>query len=309
MIHENLKTFAGKPVVDFKKAGDIRDFAAVAPRVRCDYEDKDTLVDFLSVLLDQPGIADTTALVLGAWMENGESYEVSPARAIEFLVAKKDRLPNLTALFIGDIISEENEISWIQQTDLAPIWAAFPGLVEVGVRGGDNLRLSRINHQNLRKLVVQTGGLPKAVLQDALQANAPLNHWELWFGVEDYGGDTAIADLEPLMAGGLFPGLKTLGLCNSPYSDDIAVRLASSPLMERIAVLDLSGGTLTDKGAQALMASGHLDRLDRLDITHHYVSPAVVADLQRATPNLIVDAAQEPDDWDGEPHYYVAVSE
>lgn len=308
-IHENLKTFGGKPVVDFKRPGDIQDFSAVTPRVRCDYDDKETLVDFLSVMLDQPGVADTTALVLGLWMENGESYDVTPARTIELLVAMKDRLPNLAALFIGDIISEENEISWIKQTDLSPIWAAFPKLIEAGVRGGDGLRLGRINHGALRKLVVQTGGLPKAVLRDALEINAPIDHLELWLGTDEYGGDTAIADLEPLLAGGLFPKLATLGLCNSEYSDDIAVRLATSPLMQRISGLDLSRGTLTDKGAQALIASGHLGRLDRFDISFHYVSIQGVADLRRASPKLIADDPQTPDDWDGKPHYYVAVSE
>ncbi|MBY8825140.1 STM4015 family protein [Sphingomonas colocasiae] len=308
-IHENLTTFGGKPVIDFKRPGDIADFAAVAPRVRCEYDDKETLVDFLSVLIDQPGAAATTALVLGLWMENGEAYEVTPARAIELLVAMKDRLPNLEALFVGDIISEENEISWITQGDLAPIWAAFPGLREVGIRGGNELRLGRVVHGGLRKLVVQTGGLPKAVLRDALEIDAPIDHLELWFGIEDYGGDTAIADLEPLMAGGLFPKLATLGLCNSDYSDDIAARLATSPLLDRISALDLSKGTLTDKGAQALIASGRLGTLERLDISFHYVSPAVVAELARATPKLIADDPQTPDDWDGAPHYYVAVSE
>lgn len=308
-IHENLKTFAGKPVVDFKRPGDIQDFAAVTPRIRCDYDDKATLVDFLSAMFDQPGVAATTALVIGLWMEKGESYDVTPDRALELLVARKDRLPDLTALFIGDIISEENEISWIKQTDLAPIWAAFPKLAEAGIRGGDGLRLGRINHDVLRKLVIQTGGLPKAVLQDALEINAPLEHLELWLGTDDYGGDTKIADLEPLMAGGLFPRLKTLGLCDSEYSDDIAIRLAASPVLERISTLDLSRGTLTDKGARALIASGHLNHLDRLDISHHYVTMEVLAELKRATPNLVADDPQTPDDWDGNPHYYVAVSE
>jgi hypothetical protein len=308
-FYENLKSFAGLPVLDFKKSGDIKDFTIVAPRVRCDYDDKETLVDFLSDMLDQPGAANITALVLGAWMENGEAYDVDPAKAIEFLVARKDRLSGLKALFIGDIISEENEISWIGQTDIAPIWGNFPELEEVGVRGSNGLRLGRINHAKLRKLVVQAGGLPKVVVHDALEANAPLEHLELWLGTDEYGGDSAMADLEPLMGGKLFPHLKTLGLCNSTYSDAIAERLATSPLLDRIAVLDLSRGTLTDKGAKALIASGKLGRLESLDIEHHYVSEAVVADLKNAVPNLNAADHQEVDMDDDEPYYYVAVSE
>lgn len=308
-IYENLTNFAGLPVVDFRKSGDIKDFAAVAPRVRCTYDDSETLVDFLTLMFAEPGIAATKALVLGAWMENGESYEISPAKAIEFLVARKDALPNLKALFIGDIISEENEMSWIEQTDLAPIWAAFPLLEEVGVRGGNNLRLSRINHSHLRKLVVQTGGMAKNILTDAFEANAPLEHLELWLGSDDYGADTSVKDLEPIMAGGLFPALTYLGLCNSEYSDEIATRLASAPIMERIETLDLSGGTLKDAGAQALMASGQIGRLKALNISHHYVSAPVLADLAKATPKLIHDDPQTADEWDGEKHYYIAVAE
>lgn len=308
-IHENLTNFGGLPVVDFKKPGDISNFAAVAPRIRSDYDEGTTLVDYIIPMLAEPGVSDTTALVLGVWMEDGESYEVTPASAIELLVSRKDALPNLKAFFIGDIVSEENEISWIGQSDLAPIWAAFPLLEEVGVRGSDGLRLSKINHANLRKLVVQTGALRKAVLTDALEANAPLEHLELWLGDDNYGANTNVTDLEPLMTGNLFPNLKYLGLCNSQYSDAIASRLASSPIMERIDTLDLSRGTLTDKGAQALMASGQIGRLKALDITHHYLSEAVLGDLKAATPNLIYDKPQKPYDWDGKPHYYVAVSE
>ena len=311
VINQNLTEFYGLPVVDFKQPGDISgsDFSKVSPRVRCDYDDEETLVDFLARLFAEPGISDITALVLGAWMENGESYEVTPQKALEFLVSKKDILPNLRALFIGDIISEENEISWIGQSDMAPIWAAFPKLEEIYIRGANELKLSRINHKTLRKLVLQTGGLPKEVVAEALEANAPLEHLELWFGTDDYGGNSDIADLEPLMSGQLFPALKYLGLCNSQYSDAIAARLASSPLMERIETLDLSRGTLTDVGAQALIASGQIGRLKKLDISYHFVSDAVVADLAKATPLLIHDDPQQPEEYNGEKHYYVAVSE
>ena len=124
-VHENLTAFAGKPVVDYKKPGDVRDFAATAPRLRCDYDDKFDLRDFLALMLDEPGVGAAQAIVIGAWMEDGESYQATPTGMIEMLVAMKDRLPDLRALFFGDIISEENEISWIEQGDYSAIWAAF----------------------------------------------------------------------------------------------------------------------------------------------------------------------------------------
>jgi hypothetical protein len=308
-IHENLTEFAGLPVKDFRKPGDVADFARTAPRLRCEYEDKVTLRDFLAQLLDEPGVGAARALVFGAWMENGESYEVSPATTVEMLVAMKERLPAIEALFFGDIISEENEISWIEQGDYSSIWGAFPRLGHFGVRGGNQLSLGTINHHSLHTLVVETGGLPRAVVREALAAKAPIRHFELWLGSDAYGADTSVADFTDLLAGKLFPQLHTLALRNSEYSDAIAEAVATAPVLDRIKVLDLSLGTLTDKGARALIASGRLGKLEKLDISHHYVSPEVTEELRRATPNLVAEDPQEPDEWDGEVHYYIAVSE
>jgi hypothetical protein len=308
-LYENLSAFAGLPVQDFKEPGDIKDFSSAAPRLRCSYDDELTLRDFLALILDQPGVEATQALVFGSWMENGEAVDVTPQAAIEMLVSAKDRFPNLRGLFVGDIISEENEISWIAQTDLSAIWGAFPKLESFGARGGNGLRLGKINHAKLQTLVVETGGLPTVVLREALEANAPLSHLELWMGDENYGANTSIDDFRDLMAGSLFPGLKTLALRNCQYTDALAEALAVSPLMDRISVLDLSLGTLSDRGARALLDSGKLGRLQKLDIAHHYVSDDLVAKLRRTVPKLEAKDRQKPDQWDGEDHYYIAVGE
>jgi hypothetical protein len=73
--------------------------------------------------------------------------------------------------------------------------------------------------------------------------------------------------------------------------------------MERLRVLDLSLGNLGDLGAEALLATPALARLERLDIHHHYVSPGLVGRL--AALGIQVDAgdAQEPEDPD-DPYAY-----
>ena len=43
-------------------------------------------------------------------------------------MALADRLPALEALFLGDITFEQQEISWIQQSDISPLFLAFPRL-------------------------------------------------------------------------------------------------------------------------------------------------------------------------------------
>ena len=150
--------------------------------------------------------------------------------------------------------------------------------------------------------------MPAQLAREALDAKAPLEHFEIWLGDEDYGGSTTIADLSDVLAGNLFPELRVLGLCNCSFADEVAEALATSPVLDRIEKLDLSGGTLTDRGAKALIAGGKLGRLS-VDISHHYVSEVVTEELRRAASDLVASDRLEPDKWGGGEHYYVAVSE
>jgi len=53
-----------------------------------------------------------------------------------------------------------------------------------------------------------------------------------------------------------------------------AVSDASGSILDRLKVLDLSLGTLTDKGAKALAENPLVKNLERLDLHHHYMSNA-----------------------------------
>src|SRR5262245_53510295 len=115
MSFGNLETFAGKPVVDFTPDSPLD--PAAAPRLRVEYDAEETAVDLLGHLLAASGADRLQALVIGAW--SGELYENSPAEVVEALVAGAGQLPSVRALFVGDIASEENEVSWIHQSDLS----------------------------------------------------------------------------------------------------------------------------------------------------------------------------------------------
>src|SRR5260370_17287755 len=88
-------------------------------------------------------------------METGEAEAV-----VEALAAAREKLPKLRVLFMGDIIREENEVSWIEQTDVSPLLEAYPELEYFGVRGGNGLHLGDIRHEHLRSLVIETCGPP-----------------------------------------------------------------------------------------------------------------------------------------------------
>ncbi len=309
--YENATEFAGLPVVDFDPSEGVKDPGRVAYRLRIDWDEQEDgvrVADKLSAFLADPGAVATTALVIGNWGEVHAGEEASPI--VEALAAAAGKLPNLTALFIGDIVMEESEISWIQQSDLSPLVQAYPNLERLRVRGGNNLSLGRMRLGRLRSLIIETGGLPASVVHEVAEAELPeLEHLELWLGTEDYGWDGSIDDVLPLLAAGRFPKLRYLGLRDSEISDEIAMALASSSILEQLEVLDLSLGTLSDEGAAALAASPGVAKLKRLDIHHNYVSDEQVAALRKLDIEFDASDPQEADDDGGEPHRYVAVSE
>ena len=74
---------------------------------------------------------------------SGAEWMGTSSDTVTALVTYRERLPNLKALFLGDIAYEENEISWINQSDLSPLWPSFPHVEHIKVRGGNNLTLGR----------------------------------------------------------------------------------------------------------------------------------------------------------------------
>ncbi|MFI7498161.1 STM4015 family protein [Streptomyces sp. NPDC049687] len=259
---------------------------------------------------------DTTrvkALIVGAWQE---AYDSEPTTVVEALVAARNRFPALRALFIGDMVMEECEISWINQTDVTPLLTAFPELEELGVRGGSGLGFPAVSHGALRRLVVETGGLPAEVVRGVGGSDLPaLEHLDLWLGTPDYGGDSEAADLEPILSGARLPNLRHLALRNSEMQDAVAAAVASAPVVARLEVLDLSMGVLTDEGAAALLGGQPLTHLKKLDLHHHYLTKPLEDRIRQTLEpagvevDLDRDDAEEDTEDDGTVWRYVAVGE
>jgi hypothetical protein len=307
-ISENLTKFYDRAVVDYDPDAGLADSGA-AVRLRLDYDyDGATFTDLYMRFLKEPAAGGVEALVIGMWnpAQEGDTAE----RVVENLVSTRERLPALKALFLGDITYEENEISWIEQTDISPLFTAFPQLEVLGVRGGNGLSLGRPSHPKLRTLTVEAGGLPRRVVREVCAADLPaLEHLELWLGAENYGGDATLDDLAPILSGRLFPRLTTLALRDCEWADDLAVALVDAPVLARIKSLDLSLGNLGDRGALALAAAPVAAGLQSIDIHHHYVSDEAVAKLNALGPHINAEGRKEPDTWDDEEHRYIAVSE
>jgi hypothetical protein len=309
MISEHTTHFGGKPVREWDHNKPID--PAINYRIAIDYDQAShgtRWTDRFAGFLSDPDASRITGLVVGDWGQTARLGEEGSESIVQALVAIRHRLPDLTAIFLGDIISEENEISWIRQSDLSPLLHAYPNLEHLWVRGNEGLSLGTLQHEKLKSLVIQTGGLSVNVVRQVTSAKLPeLEHLELWLGDENYGGDATLEDVIPILYGTLFPKLKYLGLCNSEFQDEIAQAVAQSPILEQLEVLDMSKGTLSDEGAAALLGNPALRKLKELDLHHHYCSDEMVDRLKELGIDVDLSEQQDPDDDDG--HRYVAVSE
>lgn len=307
-FYEHFSNFAGKEVRDFQ-AGETIDPQQYVYRIRVDYDSEIEGVDLLQELLSAPEVEQLTGLIIGAWAS--EMAGDPPDAVNEALVAAADRLPQLKALFLGEMTEEENEVSWIVQTDVSPILAAFPRLEELWIRGSQGLSLgSAPAHGNLRKLVIECGGLPRNVVQELGRSQLPqIEHLELYLGTDEYGWDGEVGDLAPILSGKLFPQLKYLGLRDSSIADDVATAVAAAPIVERLETLDLSLGTLGDAGAEALLASSRLLKLKRLDLHHNYISPPLAGKLEALPIEVDTSERLEEDVYGGTAYRYCAISE
>ncbi len=311
MISEHLTSWLGYPIhpIGFEELDKkVPDLSRTICRLFVDYESEGSFGELFERFLKLPGVERTPGVIIGAF--HGDDSSLESSDAVAALVKGRARLAAVRGIFLGDIISEENELSWINQCDVSPLYAAYPQLEHLALRGGTGLVLGNLSHPRLKSLVIQTGGLPSSVLGELARAQLPaLEHLELWLGSDNYGWDGTIADVQPLLVRGRFPALRRLGLRNSEVQDDITRLFASAPIVEQLDVLDLSLGNLTDDGAGALLDNPALRRLKKIDLHHHYLSPAMEKRLRVALPNVDVSDRQEEDKYGDEVYRNISASE
>lgn len=310
MISEHATEWLGYPVKLFNaKVSEegVKDYANTIYRLALDWDAEADFPTLFSRFVSNPASAQTPAIIIGQF--HGDDPGQGSEEVVQLLVSAQAKLPNLRGIFIGDLVSEENEISWIIQTDVSPLLVAYPSLEHLRLRGTGGLSLGgRLAHDELKSLVIETGGFPPLLLEEVLASQLPaLESLELWLGTPSYGGDVTVANLQPLLSGNLFPELRHLGLRDSEIVDEVAQALASAPILSRLESLDLSLGTLSDAGGQALLGNPALKRLKRLDLRRHYLSEEMMAELQRAFPGVNLDDPQGSDTSADD--RYVAVSE
>jgi hypothetical protein len=309
-IGGHAETFVGLPVEDYVPDEGIRNPEGAVYRVSVGYDEGEsgtTIGVRLGQFFSDSQVSRIPGIVIGAWHSE---WDEPATAAAEGLVSVRDKVPKLRGIFMGDITSEECEISWIQQTDVSPLLDAYPKLEHLRVRGGNGLSLGSLAHANLKSLIVETGGLPVSVVREVCSARLPqLEHLELWLGSDSYGWDGSVDDLQPILSGKLFPKLEYLGLRDCEIADDLAAVLANAPVARTIRTLDLSLGNLSDAGFHALCMLPRDGRLEKLDVHHHFASAKFIIELQRLPFEVDVSDVQKTQAWGGQEHRFIAVSE
>ena len=269
------------------------------------YENGVQIVDLIEKLADSGESLQLDSLTIGDW---GGAYENDSSPVVEALVRLKDRFPQLRSLFIGDMSYEECEVSWINQSNIGPILAAYPELKSLTIKGSTGLSLDPASHDKLEELVIICGGLGKEVIASISEGSfKSLKKLELYLGVEDYGFDGSLEDILPLIEPGKFPQLTYLGLKDSEIQDEIAIAVANAPIVDQLHTLDFSMGTLSDQGAEALLQSEKIKKLEFLNLSHHFMSDKMMKRWQQSGIN--VDISEHQGDADEEDYRYPSLTE
>jgi len=295
-----LTTFAGLPVFEFMLPSEQTVDSEIpadpenwAWRIALGYADEEqTYSQLFDAFLAAVDPSRIKALILGAWTV--DDMEEESATAYTPLIERAERFPALEALFIGDMLSDMIEVSWIFQSDPGPVLAAFPGLRIFGLRGTTNLEMAAFKHAALEELTLQGGGLPTGVIQAVCDSELPaLTGLDLYLGSPFYSGGASGEDLAPILRGLAVPGLRHLGLRDAENQDDIAAAVAHAPVVAQLETLDLSLGNLSDAGAAALLAGQPLTHLKKLDLHHHYLTEEMMQRVWAALPGVEVNLDEQ----------------
>ncbi|WP_018656950.1 STM4015 family protein [Actinomadura flavalba] len=298
-INQHLSEYAGLPVEEFSNT--TAQDAVLPPagerawRVRTEY-DETPITDVWRRFREQVDTTQVTTLIFGFW---AEPYEGKVDHPVYFLLKAAAEFPNLRSLFIGDLVMEESEVSWIHHNDITPLFAAFPALERFDLRGSQELRLEPFSAPSLRTLRFEDGGLPGHIVRAVGASDLPnLEHLDLWLGTDNYGGDATVGDLAPILAGDRLPALKHLGLENAEIADEVAAAVAGAPIVARLEELSLALGALSDQGAEALLSGQPLTHLRVLDLHHHFMEDAMMQRVRSELPNADVSSQQpSEDEW------------
>ncbi|WP_129598626.1 STM4015 family protein [Anaerophilus nitritogenes] len=274
-----------------------------------DYEDGDKDASTLvKEILEDKDLKDIKELIIGCW---GEAYDTSAQQILDGIVENKEKFQHIESLFVGDMSYEECEVSWIIQGNYNNLLKALPNLKKLTIKGSSELQLGELKHENLEALEIICGGLPQNVLKEIATSHLPnIKKLNLYLGVEDYGFDGDIKDIQGIINNSYFQKLEYLGLGNSEIQDQVVEMVLKSSIIKNLKILDFSNGTLSDKGAQIIVDhADELSHLELLDLHYHYIGDEYIKKLKKLPINMDLNEHNECEYYDDEIYMYPMLTE
>jgi uncharacterized protein (TIGR02996 family) len=262
------------------------------------------VVETLDILLSHPSARFMRELVIGLVGTDGEN---SYGRVNKILA--KHYLPALRTLVLGDFTQDESEVSWSYLDNLAPVWAAVPNLTTLKLKSG-TMTFGSIVLPKLESFEVETGGLGSKEAKAIATARWPgLKSLVIQTGSSDYGSNTTLKDLQPVLDGNTLPRLEKLAIANSEFTTAAVAAVASSKILPQLETLSFEDGTLGDDGAGEIYRLQKAFRhLSALHLDNNFVSREGKKLLAKAKLNVELGRYQRDDGGDPGDRY-VALGE
>ncbi len=259
-------------------------------------------------ILSDPDFPELKKIIIGCW---GWAAEDGCQPILDGIVENREQFSGIEELFVGDMDFEECEVSWIIQGNYSRLWEAMPYLRELTIKGSTDLTLGNIRHDNLESLTIICGGLPESVIKEIEKAKLPnLKKLLLYIGSDNYGFDGNEDTIKSLLDHMDFPNLEYLGIADSEIQDQVAEVVLKNKIMGQLHTLDLSCGTLTDKGGALILETvPQYPNLEKLDVHYHFMTKDMVKKLQALPVEVDASDANQPDEYDGEIYLYAMLTE
>ena len=248
------------------------------------------------------------------WYDYDRGESLSYKECIDLLLDAHQQLPNLKALFLADDTSDS--YVWGSRSDykrykiymeeVCYLLEAYPNLELLHLQGRDGLEFSKIKHNNLKSLIIESRDLCDRALEEIFSLNLPkLEYLELWLGADyeyrrkRYHGGNNIGLLANLFISLLskqsFTNLKYLGLYSCEWANDLVYLLKDNSIINKLRILNLSKGTLTDEGAEILLNCPAVNKLHTLDVSMNLLSSEMIHKLSQLDCNVIAEPQDRPD--------------
>jgi hypothetical protein len=176
--------------------------------------------------------------------------------------------------------------------DIRPLLKLFPDLEYLSINGNfhnffssnnqqlNNFRGDRSSGSKLKTLIIDDLNVNRTI-SSLYPIDLPeLEYFEIWFN-DNQNIIPTVKAIGQILSGKAAPKLKYLGLCNCQMADDLVKALVQTPIIEKLAVLDLKMGAMTDISVKHILDCSNFSNLKLLNVSNNCLSNLAIEQLMK----------------------------